>query len=144
MAFWHAQLNLRLLLVEDHAGTGEWVAVMLRACGCSVELAHSGHEAVAAAARVPPDIVLLDLRLPDFDGFEVARRIRQQPCSCQAAFIAITGQDDELSRERARMLGFVQYLVKPIATERLIQVLADLTGPQSPLRPVNRDAVRAA
>jgi len=70
-----------------------------------------------------PDVCLLDIGLPDLDGYELARRIRAAPLGQRARLVAITGYGDEQARQRAIDAGFDHHFVKPVGTERLLALL---------------------
>jgi CheY-like chemotaxis protein len=82
----------RVLIVEDDTDAAETLAVMLHRWGHEVQVAHDGLEAIEAAQAYRPDAVLVDIRLPGMDGYEVAERLRRQPGPEPALIVAITGE----------------------------------------------------
>ena len=112
----------RVLVVDDHLDTAHTLALLLRASGHAVEFAINGYAALEIARQFRPDIVLLDLLLPDLDGCEVARRLRQQEPARNARILAITGSGSEELQTRAREAGCDEYLLKPL-DPRLIDTL---------------------
>jgi CheY-like chemotaxis protein len=88
-------------------------------------MAHDGQEAVAAAARLQPQVILLDIGLPTLDGYEAARRIRQQQGSAGALVVAVTGWGEEEARRLSREAGFDAHLVKPVTLDAITNLLAD-------------------
>ena len=76
-------------------------------------MAHTGPAALAAALGQRPDVILLDIGLPEWDGYEVAKRIRQEPQLRDTVLVAITGYERKADRQRSRQAGFDHHLVKP-------------------------------
>ncbi|HEX9735470.1 MAG TPA: response regulator [Thermoanaerobaculia bacterium] len=114
---------LRILLVEDEQDVREATGTLLESWGHDVEVAASGAEALAAVRRLPPDVVLLDVGLPDMDGYEIAARIRADAAAGAVRMVAITGFGQEKDGARAQAAGFDVHLVKPATPEKLKQVL---------------------
>jgi two-component system, sensor histidine kinase len=108
----------RILLVEDSADAREMLRVSLELEGHYVYEASDGPAGVAAAARLAPDIVLVDIGLPGIDGYEVARRIRKR-LGRATRLVALTGYGDAQSRLRAIEAGFDAHVVKPAGVEDL-------------------------
>jgi CheY-like chemotaxis protein len=81
-------------------------------------MAHTGPTALAAALDYRPDVILLDIGLPEWDGYEVAKRIRQEPALRDTVLVAITGYEREADRQRSQQAGFDHHLVKPADFER--------------------------
>ena len=104
----------RVLVVDDHLDTAHTLAILLRDMGHEVEFAINGYAAIQIARRFRPEIVLLDLLLPDVDGCEVARKLRQQEGGADARILAITGSGSDELRDRARQAGCNDYLLKPL------------------------------
>jgi PAS domain S-box-containing protein len=116
--------GLRLLVVDDNVDTAESLGMLMEAEGHAVRTAYGGPSAVAAAADYRPDAVLLDIGLPDVDGFEVARRLRKDPMHHGMVLIALTGYGQETDRQRSREAGFDHHLVKPIDLAEVRGILA--------------------
>jgi DNA-binding response OmpR family regulator len=89
-------------------------------------VAYDGCTALEMARVHKPDVVLLDIGLPGFDGFEVARRLREQPESREVVLIAITGYGQETDQLRSRESGFDHHLVKPTDFGKLLDILANV------------------
>ncbi len=111
-----------VLLVDDSCDAAESMQALLEAEGHAVVLAFTGQSALDEAARDQPDVVILDLDLPDINGCEVARRLRMH--GADTLLFALTGSDGELERQAVRDAGFDQYFVKPANTATLIQALS--------------------
>jgi DNA-binding response OmpR family regulator len=109
------------LIIEDDADHREALRIQLLQAGHDVYEAATGTDGLAAAERVKPEIVLLDIGLPEMDGYQVARRLRATENSPR--LIAITGYGQPEDRRRAIDAGFDQHLVKPIDATQLIRLL---------------------
>jgi CheY-like chemotaxis protein len=102
----------RILVVDDNCDVADSLAMLLRLEGHEVEIAYSAPGTFEAVQRMRPDAVLLDIGLPQMDGYEVARRLRADPAASRVHLIALTGYGQEHDRERAREAGFGAHLVK--------------------------------
>jgi CheY-like chemotaxis protein len=87
-------------------------------------VAYSGQSALETAALYLPDVVLLDIGLPEIDGYEVARRLRQDPKTKHVLLIAVSGYGQGTDRERSRDAGFDAHMVKPVDPEEIQRILA--------------------
>jgi PAS domain S-box-containing protein len=114
----------RILVVDDSQDAAESLAMLLELTGNETHTAHDGLEAVETAARVRPDLVLLDIGLPKINGYEAARRIREQPWGKSVVLVALTGWGQDEDRQKAREAGFDGHMVKPIDPEALTKLLA--------------------
>ncbi len=115
---------MRVLVVEDHEDTAQIVSILLRQAGHEVEVAPSGAAALTAVAAHPPDVVLLDLGLPDMDGWQVARHVQEQPAEKRPLLVAISGRDGAEARRLSQEAGIDLHLVKPVDPLALQQLLA--------------------
>jgi CheY-like chemotaxis protein len=113
----------RVLVVDDNADTGELLVSLLTSWGHRAVHASDGQAALAIAPEFLPEVVLLDIGLPDLDGHEVARRLCQIAELDATWLIAMTGRGDSADRERARAAGFNEHMVKPPDVERLQRVI---------------------
>ena len=115
-----------ILIVDDNRDAAESLSMVLRHQGHRVRTAYSGLEAVEVAEFFRPDLVLLDIGLPGFDGFEVAARLRRIPALAHTALVALSGYSSDGMRQRSKDAGFRAYLVKPADGETLLRLIADL------------------
>ena len=115
---------LRVLVVDDNVDAVLGFSMLLVALGHDVQTAHDGLTAVQAAINYHPDIVLLDIGLPVLNGYEVAKRIRQEPTLKNVVLAALTGYGQEADRKTALQAGFNHHLVKPARLEELQKILA--------------------
>ncbi|MFF0106301.1 response regulator transcription factor [Streptomyces hirsutus] len=134
--------KVRLLVVDDDPPIADLVATVARYEGWEAVTAHSGEEALRRAAAFRPDIVVLDVMLPDVDGFGVLDRLRGSRAMLPVVFL--TARDGVADRVAGLTRGGDDYLVKPFAVEelmaRLRTVLRRTAGPESAARPVLRVA----
>jgi PAS domain S-box-containing protein len=117
----------RVLVVDDNRDAKETLSRLIRMLGHQVETASDGAEAIDAAASFHPEIVVMDLGMPVMDGFEAARRIREQPWGTGMTLVAATGWGQDHDRQRTRVAGFDHHLVKPIDLGELQRVF-ELAG----------------
>jgi len=119
--------SLRVLVVDDNVDQAESAALLLRVAGHEVWVANSGPAALDAAIQYRPDLVLMDIGLPGMDGYEIARRLRQQPGLQDTMLVAVTGYGQESDRQRSHEAGFDHHLVKPVTKQVLQAILATPT-----------------
>jgi len=118
--------GLRMLIVDDNRDSAESMAMLQELSGHLTRIAHSGPDAIAAAADFCPEVILLDIGLPGMDGYEVARQLREMPALTEAFLVALTGYGSAEDRERALSAGFNEHLVKPADLNQLRRWLDDL------------------
>jgi CheY-like chemotaxis protein len=116
-----AAAGRRVLVVDDNVDAAEMLVELLELHGHTVVMAHDGHRALELVAGFRPDAAVVDIGLPEIDGYEVARRIREQGIDCR--LIALTGYGQDQDRERSRRAGFDAHLVKPVSVEKLADLL---------------------
>ncbi|TQK03212.1 ATP-binding protein [Herbaspirillum sp. SJZ107] len=123
---------LRILLCDDHVDAVHTLQLFLRSAGHEVDIAYTAGDALELARLTRPDVCLLDIGLPDFDGNELARRLRQLPQAAGSTLIAMTGYGRQQDRATALAAGFDHYLVKPVDTVRLAEILAAVAPAGAP------------
>ena len=140
-----AQTTLRrILVVDDSRDAAASLARLLRLDGHEVHTAHDGLEAVEAAQRVNPDLVLLDIGLPKLNGYDACRQIRSKLNGRKMVVVALTGWGQEGDRQKSRDAGFDAHLVKPVDYERLTQLVKDLgLGPDGVILSEAKDLRRS-
>ncbi len=116
--------KIRILVVDDNVDSALSLGMMLKLMGNEIHTVHDGLAAVEAAEQFRPDMILLDIGLPKLNGYDVCRRIREQPWSDGAKIVALTGWGQEEDRRRSREAGFDQHMVKPIELAALEKLLA--------------------
>ncbi len=116
----------RILVVDDNADAAFVLALRLRHEGHTVETAGNGEQALRTGPTFDPRVILLDLGMPGMDGFETARRIRQQRWGQDVVLVAVTGWGQPEDRRRTQAAGFNAHLVKPVNDDELLRVIQDL------------------
>jgi CheY-like chemotaxis protein len=137
----------RVLVVDDNVDSAQSMSLLLGLEGYQVECAYDGEEALQRAERFRPHVVLLDLGLPRFSGYEVARRLRGEGSDAEVdpelLLVAVSGYGRERDRQAAREAGFDLHLTKPADPDEVLRVLADrraLRGGSAAGRPLDADA----
>ncbi len=115
----------RILVVDDNRDSADSLAMLLKLTGNETHTAYDGLEAVEAAATFQPDVVLLDIGLPKLNGYEAARKIREQPWGKNMVLVALTGWGQEEDRQKSKEAGFNAHMVKPVDLAALMKLLAD-------------------
>jgi PAS domain S-box-containing protein len=116
----------RVLIVDDNRDAADSLALLLVALGADVRVANDGPSALTVSPDWQPDLVFLDLGMPDMDGFEVVRRMRANAHFARSCVVALTGWSQEEDRRRTAAEGFDDHLAKPIDLAQLHAVLARL------------------
>ena len=117
-----------VLVVDDHRLNLELVTDVLEAARYEVRQASSGREALAAAGRELPHLILMDIGLPEMDGYAVLRALRDNPTTASVPVVALTAQAMAGDEQRALAAGFDGYITKPIDTRSLPRVVAGMLG----------------
>ncbi len=110
----------RVLIVEDEPDIRELLVFHLKREGYLVSTSRSGVEALRVIRSSPPDLVLLDIMLPELDGLEVCRRLRQDPATAAIPVVMLTARGDEVDRVLGLELGADDYIVKPFSPKELV------------------------
>ena len=114
----------RVLIVDDNVDAADSLGMMLELKGHTIQTVHDGSAALRAIQSFSPDVVLLDIELPDMSGYEIARRIRSNGDGKSITLIALTGRGQQDDKDRAREAGFDEHFTKPVD----ISLLATLIG----------------
>jgi PAS domain S-box-containing protein len=118
-----APAGRRILVVDDNIDTAESMALLLEIGGHVVRTAHDGLHALEIAQDFQPHVALLDIGLPRMSGYEVARRLREQPETRRALLVAISGYGQDEDRQKSLDAGFDHHLIKPVDYEALKELL---------------------
>lgn len=130
----------RILVVDDLRDSADSLGQVLQSMGHQVRVVYGGEDAVRAAEQFRPHLAFIDIGMPDVDGYEVCRRIRDQAWGLTAVLIAQTGWGQEFDRRRTRAAGFDQHLVKPLDWSVIEALLRTLPrAPPDKLNPPSRD-----
>jgi CheY-like chemotaxis protein len=121
--------GLRILLVEDNEDARVTLRKLLEARGHIVEEAAGGSSGITKVLDWRPDVALVDIGLPELDGFELARAVRSAAAGAQVYLVALTGFSDHRDRQLALQAGFDAHLVKPVRLDQLNRLLEERRGP---------------
>ncbi|MDM4772707.1 PAS domain-containing protein [Solimonas sp. SE-A11] len=116
----------RVLVVDDNVDAAQTLGQLLELLGNEIRLAHDGQAGVDAAAEFQPELILMDIGLPQLNGYEACRRIRSQIQGRRPVIIALTGWGQEQDRAQSAEAGFDSHLVKPVKYDTLMQLAASL------------------
>jgi CheY-like chemotaxis protein len=119
-----AAMQRRILIIEDDDDARDSLAELLLLDGHHVTGASTGKDGVESASSSAPEFVLVDIGLPDIDGYEVARRLRSNPATSRLRLVAVTGYGTHEDRRSALAAGFDEHLAKPVALELLKAMLS--------------------
>jgi PAS domain S-box-containing protein len=126
---------LQVLVVEDNVDTADSLSLLLRLYGHQVQVARTGRAALDLAFASLPDVVLLDIGLPDMDGYQVAKLMREEPNFKDVTICALTGYTpSEADRQRQQETGFNHYYVKPMNLAKLLELFKTVTPLESSRR----------
>ena len=117
---------LRILIVDDNRDSADMLATLLTFGGHDTHTANDGVAAVDAAAKLQPDVIFMDIGLPVLNGFEAARKIREQQSDKRPLLVALTGWGQDADRRRSESAGFDAHLVKPVDMGLIGKLLVDL------------------
>jgi two-component system CheB/CheR fusion protein len=120
----------RVLLIEDNPDSRDMLVAILKLDGFQVDVAEDGQQGLDAILAQRPDVALIDIGLPGLDGYEVARRVREQLSSSEVHLVALTGYGQAKDREAALQAGFDEHLVKPVNPEDVARVLSTPRKPR--------------
>jgi CheY-like chemotaxis protein len=126
-----ATAGRRILVVDDNQDAAFTIAMMLRLMGSETHTAHDGLTAVEMAETFRPDLILLDIGMPKLNGYDAARRIRQQSWGKEIRLVALTGWGQERDKRYSLEAGFDGHLVKPVGRDALLELLAALPSERS-------------
>ena len=115
----------RVLVVDDNHDSATTLAMLLKLSSHKVEKAHDGEEALAVAERFQPEVILLDIGLPKLNGYEVVRKLREEPWGKGIKVFALTGWGQEEDRQKSKEAGFDDHIVKPVQHATLVKLLSE-------------------
>lgn len=123
MEFQRHQKARRVLIIDDNEDAASVLSMIINAYGHQSEVANSGRAGLQIAQAFHPDIVFLDIGMPEMSGYEVAVALRQLPTLQNVYIAAVTGWNDAGTRARVISAGFDLHLTKPAAVESILDVL---------------------
>ncbi|HWO17585.1 MAG TPA: ATP-binding protein [Kofleriaceae bacterium] len=118
----------RILVVDDNEDAAAMLADLLECLGNTTRIAHHPYDALRLTSEFQPELALLDIGLPEMDGYELARRLRELPPARSIRLIALTGYGQDSDRAQAQAAGFDAHFVKPVAIEALDGLIKRLFG----------------
>src|SRR5258706_5127563 len=121
----HALTRRRILVADDNSDAASSLGMLLEMMGHEVCIVHDGVEAVAKASTFGPDIILLDLGMPQLNGYEACSRIRAQPSNKGTLIVALTGWTQDDKKQRSQQAGFDLHLIKPVELPALEKLLRE-------------------
>ncbi|MDR5763235.1 ATP-binding protein [Caballeronia sp. LZ035] len=127
-----ALTRLRILIVDDNIDASETLTMLMDTLGNEVRVAANGSAALKETEQWSPDACLLDIGLPDMDGYELASLLRARPHTSQAVLIAVTGYGLPQDKEKALEAGFDHHFVKPLDVGKLFSLLGDIASHRRP------------
>src|SRR2546426_8169961 len=113
-------MTSKILIVEDEQGVVHLLKQRLEPEGFQVIAAYNGQAGLRAVAEARPDLIILDLTLPELDGFELCRRIRRQPESARLPILVLSGRTEEVDKVVLLELGADDYVTKPFSPKELV------------------------
>jgi DNA-binding response OmpR family regulator len=116
-------LSRRVLIVDDNRDAADLIAEFLELSGHATTLAYDGRAALTMACHFKPDVILLDLGLPDLDGFQVAAALRELREFAGTRVVALTAWGDPATRARTALAGFDMHLVKPASFDMILNAI---------------------
>jgi DNA-binding response OmpR family regulator len=119
----------RVLVVDDEPNIVMSLRFLMEREGFQVEVASTGQAAVAALDREPADLVLLDIMMPELDGFEVCQRIRSNPAWRATKVVMLTAKGRDVERDKGLALGADDYVTKPFSTRDLVAKVKQMLAP---------------
>jgi PAS domain S-box-containing protein len=122
----HAKAFFRILVADDHVHSNESLTKILQLMGHEIQSAFDGEEAFRVAEQFAPRVALLDIGMPKLNGYDLCRRIREQPWGKKMILVALTGWGGERDRQRGLEAGFDGHLTKPVPPEQLEQLIESL------------------
>ena len=125
----------RIVVVDDNRDSADSLAMLLETMGHETHTAYDGMAALEAAERIKPELLLLDIGLPKLNGYDVCRRLREQPWGRQIIVVALTGWGQDEDRRKSRDAGFDHHVIKPVAYASLVELVADPAAYKSSRKP---------
>ncbi len=119
-----AAAGLRILIVDDNEDAASSLAMVLELADHQVETAFNGMSGLLLAASFKPDVVILDIGLPDINGYEVARQLRRSPWGQSVLLLALTGWGQQQDKQDAASAGFDHHFTKPVDFDGLLALLS--------------------
>ena len=124
------EMSATILIAEDYDDNRELLRLLLSAANYEVSEARNGQECLKLARQNPPDLIMVDLSMPELDGWEVFRELKADSSTADIPCVAVTARTD-LDRGRALQVGFSAFVSKPFKTDELLATVARLVTKQA-------------
>ncbi|GAB4418755.1 MAG: response regulator [Anaerolineae bacterium] len=121
-------MSQKVLIVDDETNIVISLEFLIAQAGYDLRVAHNGQEAMEQVAAFEPDLILLDVMLPHINGFEVCRRVRENPAWQRIKIIMLTAKGREVEVTKGLALGADAYVTKPFSTKELLAQVRDILG----------------
>ena len=118
-------MTLRVLVADDNPDVANTLASLVSRSGCEVKVAFDGQEALEAAIGFDPDVLLLDIQMPELDGLQLAHRLRGMPNFVGKVLVAVSGHSQQSDLDLASQAEYDEYLIKPVKWETLQTILTE-------------------
>ena len=118
----------KALVVDDCQETSNHLAQILSKNGYQVISANNGKEAINLASEYIPDLVLMDIVMPELNGFQATRQLNREPATSDIPVIMVSAKDQEVDRQWSQKQGASAYVCKPVDEQELIQTINSVTG----------------
>ncbi|MEW6220932.1 MAG: response regulator [Thermodesulfobacteriota bacterium] len=122
----------RVLIVDDEPHIALALELLMKREGFEVVVADNGRQALAAASELHPDLILLDIMMPEMDGYEVCQRLRADAAHAGTAIIMLTAKGREVEREKGLALGADLYITKPFSTREVVARMREVLAERRP------------
>ncbi len=122
-------MTKRVLVIEDEPNISEAIRFVLKRDGWHVAVEADGTAALDRLRAAPPDVLVLDLMLPDISGFDILRALRAEPATQALPVLMLTAKGQTADREQAARLGVTRFMTKPFANADMVAALQDMVGP---------------
>jgi len=122
----HRRKPKKILIVDDTPDNVQFLALRLRSANFEVHVAFSGEDGIQKARQEPPDLIILDVMMPGLNGFQVCRKLKQDPTFEQTPIVFLTAKDQPSDRFWGFEVGATEYLTKPIDPRMLVQKVQQL------------------
>ena len=133
-------MSRKILLIDDDPGISAAVMIRLQSAGYEIHSASNGKAGIQAAADQQPDVILLDIRMPEMDGFEVCRRLKSDPAVASIPVIFLSANVQDVARQRAAEVGGVAFLSKPFEASTVVATIEDAIEKTSTARPSPKES----
>lgn len=118
----------RILVVDDEPNIVMSLEFLMKKAGFEVQVARTGTEALDALDQEPPNLLLLDVMMPELDGYEVCQRVRANPAWNDTRIVMLTAKGREVEKEKGLALGADHYITKPFSTKELVERVEEMLG----------------